>query len=364
MKKAIISGLMAGLLTITPVFADTTAVVAVSPGITPDSVFYVVDQWVEDIQLALNGDPEKKAELLHQISLERLAEAEKMIEENKEEYVNITVEGYVEKLDLIQEVVGELIVSEDISDEIKEALSNQLEALTEVSDETVSVIDTELKIKMEEKIESAYLVANVVKGLDVEKVKTLRAEMKLGYGQIAHVFRLAEAADMSVEEVAELLSQGKGVGQVAKELGLHPSVLKGKKKAMSVEAKIADENVDQEELEDDEESVGTSIVEVTNPEKLKKQIRNTKKDSEKKTVITAVDEKDTMYDDDDDDDKDAEERKVELKRKEEKEKNSKVKESKEVEKKQEAMEKKEKVKPEKPEKLESVVKENNGKKKN
>ncbi len=364
MKKAIISGLMAGLLTITPVFADTTAVVAVSPGITPDSVFYVVDQWVEDIQLALNGDPEKKAELLHQISLERLAEAEKMIEQNKEEYVNITVEGYVEKLELIQEVVGELIISEDISDEVKEELSSQLEALIEVSDETVAEIDSELKTKMEEKMDSAYLVANVVKGLDVEKVKTLRSEMKLGYGQIAHVFRLADAAEKSVEEVAELLSQGKGIGEIAKELGLHPSVLKGKKKAMSVKVNITVENVSQEDVEgdqDDEESVSATAKEIAKSEKVKKQIKSIKKDSEKKSVITeTTDGEDTM----DDDAEDQEKATKALKIKEEKAKNTEVRENKEVEKKQEAIEKKEKVKPEKPEKSESVVKENNGKKKN
>ncbi|MTI57050.1 DUF5667 domain-containing protein [Geosporobacter ferrireducens] len=359
MKKAIISGLMAGLLTITPVFADTTNIVEAAPGITPDSVFYVVDRWVEDIQLAFNGNPEKKAALLHQMSLERLAEAERMLEENKEEHVNTAFEGYIFKLELIQEIIGELIINEDISDEIKEMLSNRLEELTEIRDETIAVVESELKVKIEEKVDSAYLVANIVKGLDVEKVKALRSEMKLGYGQIAHVFRLADAADLSVEEVAELLSQGKGIGQIAKELNVHPSALKGKnKKAVHIDVNITAENADQEEVEEDkegQESLGAKITETAKSEKVKKQIKTILKDSEKKygTVLEATSRKEGT------DEKDnQEETKTES---QEKEENPKVKESKESEKKKEVVKQEERVKSEK---SESVSKDNNGKKKN
>ena len=241
MKKTIIAGLMAGVLMITPVFADTdiiilekdfeTDVMVVEPGITPDNILYGVDTLVEDIQLALTSYQEKKAEIMLRIIQERKAEVDKMAAEDKLEHANKALKGYAKTLEKVQEMIAEIILSDTTSKAMKDGLAAQLDDVIQVvSNETVLAIDEEQKEQLEEKLVSAYMVANVVKGLNVEEVKKLRTQHRLGYGVIAKVFLLADASGKTVDEIAGLITEDKGFGEVAKELGFRPSELKDKGK--------------------------------------------------------------------------------------------------------------------------------------
>ncbi|MBB6217365.1 vacuolar-type H+-ATPase subunit I/STV1 [Anaerosolibacter carboniphilus] len=248
MKKVIISGLVAGLLSVTPIFADEINN-TVNPGITPDSPLYTVDQLVEDIQLSLTSNIERKAEILLAITQERLAEAKQMTEEDKVEFVKKAMEAYGEKIEEAFETVSEAILKESIDSAAKEALSIQLEDSTEVIESVEAVITDEQKEKLGEKRDSAYLVANVVRDLDMEKVKILREEQKLGYGQIAKVFSLADASGKSVEEIADMITvEGKGFGEIAKELGIHPSEMKMKANKKKQVSQIKEAKTDLEDV--------------------------------------------------------------------------------------------------------------------
>lgn len=318
MKKKIISGVMAGLLSMAPVFADETTITT-DPGITPDSVLYSVDQLVEDIRLSMISDIEKKAELLIAITQERLAEAKQMTEEDKIEYVNKAMEAYGERIEEAFESVSEAVLKESIDSAVKETLKLQLEDSAGVIESVEAVVDDNQKEELAEKRDSAYLVANVVADLDQEKVITLRKEKKLGYGQIAKIILLADATGKSVEEIADMIIiQGKGFGEITKELGIHPSQLKAK---VRIEKKVQLDNQleeakttlegAQEELEKaiedaNEEAVKAIEKRISEIEKLVKAAEESKEKLEKELeeIKEKIQEESNKLDDEDEDEED------------------------------------------------------------
>lgn len=214
--------------------ADEAA--SVDAGITPDSVLYTVDKLFEDLQLAFSPDSENEAGLLLQFANERLAEAKEMTEEEKTEFVQTTINDYMSKLEDAQEKVLEVVTDENMDEEVKEELNDRLDETSEVDEDIEQDLDDEQKEELDEKVENVRFTAHVVKDIDTETVKALR-EKGLGFGQIAHAALLSEMSGKSVEEIAGMfVDESKGLGEVAKELGIHPSELSGKiKKAVNTD---------------------------------------------------------------------------------------------------------------------------------
>ena len=110
MKKLLASIVCASALIVpnTSVYAaeETTEMGA---GITPDQITYITDTLFEDIHLSFTYDDEKKADLLIDISEERLAEATEMAEQEKDEFVETAIDGYLETIGEAQEAVLDII---------------------------------------------------------------------------------------------------------------------------------------------------------------------------------------------------------------------------------------------------------------
>lgn len=232
---------------------------AVDPGITPDSILYTADKLFEDLQLAFTFDSEDQANLLLMFSQERLAEAKEMTEQEKSEYVQVAINDYIVKLEQAQEKVLEVVTDESMDEEVKEELTQDLEETADVDDEIQENLDEEQIEELEEKTEEVVYNANVVKDIDVQVVKSLR-DNGLGFGQIAQAVLLAEISGKSIDEVGALFTgEEKGLGDVAKELGIHPSDIKGKRVSKIEQIKNADEG--EEEVTEAEEDAGDLAVE-------------------------------------------------------------------------------------------------------
>src|SRR5690554_5271414 len=78
-------------------------------GITPDSIIYKVDRYVEKIQLVFTGDAVKHAAILTQLAEERLAEAQVMSEEGKMELAQQAANEYTETVDIATESIQEMV---------------------------------------------------------------------------------------------------------------------------------------------------------------------------------------------------------------------------------------------------------------
>lgn len=227
MKKIIIIGLVAGLLCINSAFASEV-ITKVSPGVTPDNPLYAVDKLMENIKISLASDADKEAELLLQIAQERLVEAQKMTDKEKIKYVNKLIDSYFNSLNRAEEKVCEVILDEKKDEKIKENLSEKLEKVSEVNANIRAILDEEIRKKLDDKKDEIYLAANIVRDLDIDKVKVLRKE-GLGYGQISQVFLLADQSSKPIEEIATLFSQeDKGFVEIAEELDINPLVIKFK----------------------------------------------------------------------------------------------------------------------------------------
>ncbi|MDF2947567.1 MAG: hypothetical protein K0S51_2246 [Bacillales bacterium] len=204
-------------------------VTTVDPGVTPDSSLYTFERLFEDMNLFFTFSEEKEATLLLDYAKERLAEATAMAELEKEEYVKEAIADYQKLLAEAKEQVAEVILNEETTSETTENLNEAVEEATNVEDKVTEALPEEQANEVIEVKEEIKIVANVVEGLDKDKVAELRGK-DLGFGQISQIFALAKISGKTVDEVAEmfLASEGKGFGEVAKELGFNPSEVKGK----------------------------------------------------------------------------------------------------------------------------------------
>lgn len=255
MKKRIIS------IIIGCIFAFSTAVTAAEVGQTTDNVLaplssvYSIDQLFQDINAKLTFDSEEEAGLILGLAQERLAEAGQMTEAEKAEFVQSLIDDYVSTLEQVQTgVLDNNLEAEPSVENLEETSETEAEEIApeEVVDGTEGATEGELEATLEEKVEKVNFTANVVKGIDIETVKSLR-EKGLGFGQIAQAAILAEMSEKTIEEIADLLTgEEVGFGSVAKQLGINPSEIKGKvesskstKSRSSEELKLDDAKIDE-----------------------------------------------------------------------------------------------------------------------
>lgn len=213
------------LTALTLLFAMGTSVSANSEvtdtaGITPDEFLYPVDKLYEEVELAVTTDAVKEADLLLEQADERLAEAEAMTVEEQPELVTETISDYTEVLAEAQDAVSDVVANEEVEDQTKQELGEQLADAAEIDEDLANQLSEDQKVEVKEQQDEAFLVANVVQGLDTDVVKALRSE-DLGYGEIAKVIALSEISGKTVEEIVALLNSGETeIGGVMQELNI------------------------------------------------------------------------------------------------------------------------------------------------
>lgn len=268
-------------------------------GITPDSPLYVFDKLFEEIQIKMASDDKEQAKLFIKFAKERLAEGKSMEEKELKDLLEATLEDYIELMGSAEEKVSIVILEEEESEDVKDIdnddILEELEDASEIDEDMIDNIDEELKEKAKDKSDQAYLVANVVKDLDKEQVKNLREE-GLGYGQISQVMLLAEYTESPVEEISGLFeSEDKGFGEVAKELGVNPSEIrgKGKGKGKGIDKDKSDENEKSDvdvEFDSEEEDIDIRNEAKNKKEEKLKEVEE-KKEQKKKEIEERREEK-------------------------------------------------------------------------
>lgn len=227
MKKLILSFVVSGVFA----FGSTVSASELnysSPGVTPDQLLYSVDQLLEDFQLYLTTNPKKETEILLELAKERLAEAQAMTEEDKHEFIDILMNNYVEKLALAEEQIAKLLINDKINEETLLDFEMSTEEVTFINEDIQKVITEEVFEEVESQQMSIKHLPAAVGNIDEESVSELRNQ-GFGFGQIAHMYLLSEASGKSIDEISSLYtSDDMGFGEIAKEIGLHPSEIKNK----------------------------------------------------------------------------------------------------------------------------------------
>lgn len=204
MKKLLI--MFALLFTLMPaVQAEGEEVPA---GTTPDSIFYFIDKAIESLDLALTFNDEAKVEKLIAYAEERLAEAEEMTEEQKEEYIE---ELILEYLEMLEEASDEMM---DLDEEAAEELETELDEAITNSDELADKLPLDLYEKLESKKGAAYIKFSVLKdslGENSEEIINLANENDLGLGELAKIAAGAQMLEQDFLETLQAVIEAGGV---------------------------------------------------------------------------------------------------------------------------------------------------------
>jgi len=104
---------------------------SVEAGLTPDSPFYFLKQWVEEIQLMFTFKAENKIELLNRFAEKRIAEAQKMIEKGKTDLAEKCLNRYEKHLNKTQGII-EKLGNEEVYMKVAEATSKHGRILNEL----------------------------------------------------------------------------------------------------------------------------------------------------------------------------------------------------------------------------------------
>ncbi|WP_253271209.1 DUF5667 domain-containing protein, partial [Sporosarcina sp. D27] len=192
------------------------------PGMTPENTFYFLDKFGEKFHLLFTNNAEKKSKLYLNYAEERLAESAKLTDDAKDKYTKDLVTAYVANLQKAQEKIAEVIVDEKVASDVKNRLATKLEKVTTIitSDSVESSLDKKQRTSLENKKQEGYLVANMMKNIDLEKVKAMR-EQGLHFGEIVKVIAFAEESGKSESEIIELLQEKhQKFGTIAKTLNI------------------------------------------------------------------------------------------------------------------------------------------------
>lgn len=150
------------------------------PGLLPDSPFYFLKEWGEDIHTFLTFDEEKKAELEYRYALRKMVEVQKMIEKGDGEKAREHLTKAEEKLENVRvRLEGDFKNGKDV-DALVEKLeliqARQQEVLLDVYDQAPDVAKDSILKAMEHSAGGISNAIEKVKGSD--EVERYRAEIE------------------------------------------------------------------------------------------------------------------------------------------------------------------------------------------
>ncbi|MFX3623688.1 MAG: DUF5667 domain-containing protein [Ectobacillus sp.] len=230
MKQWLVKGTMATLLA-SSTFLGNTAVFADSgtmdggdkvaeteaPSLVQGDFFYFVKTMVEKIQLALETNDLEQAKLLSEFAAERIAEAEVLIQEGKDEAVTDTLNRAAENLEKADELSGEAKAeteeaTEEAKAETEEATEEAKAETEEAAEEVKAETEEATKEATEEKEEVAKVKAHIGHNVEalakvLDKVKNPKAKAAIAKNIEKSFAKLANRIE-KIQEKQELVIIG------------------------------------------------------------------------------------------------------------------------------------------------------------
>jgi hypothetical protein len=218
---------------------------------SPDSFLYLIKRLYEEFRLITTFDKEDKLDLHLELAEKRLQELSTLDPDVKEQF---STELYAEFLANIEEAIT-LSVNLKEQQKVMDDTLKQLEEVVIGGEELIAQLESEVELDIEEDDqetrELAKVAPAVVAHIDSEVITELRSK-GFGYGQIAMIVSMSEQSEASIDEVVELVHEHKGMGKVAKELGIHPGN-KGKVTVdLEAEASVNEDENTEEATEEEE----------------------------------------------------------------------------------------------------------------
>lgn len=173
------------------------------PSLLPGDFFYFAKQALEKIQLILTFDDVKEAKLLADFATERLAEAEALFLEGKEEEALEMLKAALDNLSVAEETVNP-----DEDTEIEEIVIDSEESTNESDDSNQEVIENDEDAKETEEVEKQISQNIIALTAAMEKVKNpvakaaLQKNIEKSYAKLAKkMAKLDKEKSKEIEEV-------------------------------------------------------------------------------------------------------------------------------------------------------------------
>jgi len=232
------------------------------PGLTPDSTFYFLDKLIEKLDLALTFDDVSKTEKFIKYAQERLAEAEEMNTEEKDEFIEELLLEYVE---MLEQASDNLL---DLDEEDADDLEGDLDAAIGDSDELSDMLDPELAARLEDKKGQAYIKFTVLREAltneNQEAIVEKANEAGFGLGELSKIAIGAELLSITLEEALDAVIEVGDIEEYFESQGLAMSelIVKGvEKKQERLQLKLTDaiDNGDEEKIQKIEKQIQKSV---------------------------------------------------------------------------------------------------------
>ncbi len=180
MKNVLMKSTLSAMLVCSPFVVGTAAyadgpdeVKAEQPSLVQGDFFYFAKTMVEKIKLALADNDLEKAKLLSEFAAERMAEAQVLLKDGKENLLQETLGTAASNLEEADEMVTEAEASKEEVEKVKVHIGHNIEALAKVLDK---VENPKAKQAIAKKIEKSF--AKIAKRIEKAEMKEAKHEKK------------------------------------------------------------------------------------------------------------------------------------------------------------------------------------------
>jgi hypothetical protein len=231
---------------------------------SPDTFVYKLKRLYEQFRLMTTFNEENKLNMHIELAGKRLQELGGLDHELKNEF---SAQLYSDFLANIEKAI---ILTVELKEQEKQMdlTLTQLQQVVLDGETLIAQLESEIDLEIDEETEETKELARIapaaVAHIDAEIISELRAE-GYGYGQIALLVAISEQNEIELDEAKLLVSEHKGIGKVAKGLGLHLGNMNknGKQKAESEEADKTEASEEEGTENESNEEEATSV-EITN----------------------------------------------------------------------------------------------------
>ncbi len=182
---------------------NSSTLIDVKPGINVDSPFYFLDKDLENIQLWLTPDQEKKSELLLSFAEERISELNSLPQDKVSKYADKLVEDYNNTINKANDNINTLILNNKLLDQTKLNLEEKLNDTVDIDQaltpEVQNEISSEVKTKLNDTKNNVYLTI-IASGLTNDDITSLKND-GFSFGDILKINVLSTISGKSIEEL-------------------------------------------------------------------------------------------------------------------------------------------------------------------
>ncbi|MFA5742701.1 MAG: DUF333 domain-containing protein [Candidatus Paceibacterota bacterium] len=182
------------------------------PSLLPDSPFYFLKNWARGIQTFFSFDPAKKAELKLKFSSEKMAEAKKLLEQNKTDKAMEAIKDSTTDMEKAKAVISQLKNS-STTDQVLEKMAQKTvtyQKLLNALQENIPAEKQQAFAVLKETIINSYLSAENPEKIQERLQKVLADQQGSDFKEVKNMQILEEIKNAAPENIKQKIENASG----------------------------------------------------------------------------------------------------------------------------------------------------------